>query len=461
MAQAVMRDPRSTRSRMPLLKKLFWAYFLLLIFEGALRKWILPPLAAPLLLVRDPVALFIIWEASRTNKWPEKWSAAIGVLAAGLFGLCAVQMAVGENSWIAAAYGLRSYLLPFPVAFIMGENLDAEDLHKFGVCTLWLLLPETALEVAQYLAPFSSFLNAGASEGGRQIAYVGTHARASGTFSFVVGAASFAPIAAAFILYALANERFAKKWLLWAASFALVISVPVMGSRTYVYLLGAVVGCAGVAALCGVTEFLKSLRVIVPFLAVFFLASLLPVFTESSKSLNQRFSEGNQSEGGAQHSARQAVINRAATPMITEFEEIDFRSNPIGIGMGQGALAVSKLLTGRIEFTAGEGEFERVMIEFGPFPGLAFMLFRIVLAVMILKGAVSRAREGEPLALLLAPLMVSAVAVGTLENPTAGGFMVIYMAFSLAALKRPVVPVQPAQGLSRVLRPARYSSRTR
>src|SRR5208283_4910693 len=199
----------STRSRMPLLKKLFWAYFLLLIFEGALRKWILPQLAAPLLLVRDPVGLFIIWEASRTNKWPEKWSAAIGILAAGLFGLCAVQMAAGENSWMAAAYGLRSYLLPFPVAFIMGENLDAEDLRKFGVCTLWLLLPETALEVAQYLAPFGSSLNAGAygAESG-QIQYVGAHARASGTFSFVVGAASFAPIAAAFILYGLANERF-------------------------------------------------------------------------------------------------------------------------------------------------------------------------------------------------------------------------------------------------------------
>ncbi len=41
---------------MPLLKKLFWAYFLLLIFEGALRKWILPQFSAPLLLVRDPIA---------------------------------------------------------------------------------------------------------------------------------------------------------------------------------------------------------------------------------------------------------------------------------------------------------------------------------------------------------------------------------------------------------------------
>ena len=63
---------------MPLLKKLFWLYFLLLIFEGALRKWILPQFSAPLLLVRDPVALWIIIEAYRTNKWPERWSIVIG-----------------------------------------------------------------------------------------------------------------------------------------------------------------------------------------------------------------------------------------------------------------------------------------------------------------------------------------------------------------------------------------------
>ncbi len=212
-------------------------------------------------------------------------------------------------------------------------------------------------------------------------------------------------------------------------------------------LLAAIVACAGVAALCGVSEFLKSLRIIVPFLAVFALASLLPIFTESSKSLSQRFSEGNQIEGGGQRSARQAVINRAATPLITRFEETDFLSNPIGIGMGQGAVAISKLLKGRSEFLAGEGEFDRVIIEFGPISGLAFMLFRLILTLVILKEAIARAREGEPLALLLAPLMASGIAVGVLENPTEQGFMVIYMAFCLAALKRPVVLLQSSPWL--------------
>jgi len=458
MALAWIGNPTSSRGRMPLLKKLFWAYFLLLIFEGALRKWILPQLSGPLLLVRDPIAVLIIWEAFRTRKWPEKWSAVTGALSIGLIGLCVAQTLIGGNSWIAAIYGLRSYLLPFPVAFIMGENLDAEDLRKFGVWTLLLLLPETALEAAQYLAPGNAFLNAGAYEGARQISYVGGHVRASGTFSFVAGAASYTPMAAAFLLYGLVNEKFARKWLLWLASFALVLSVPVVGSRALVFELAAVAVCAGIAALCGVSQLVSSLKIIVPFLVVVALASLLPLFSESSKSLNQRFEEGNRIEGGARHSVGVVIIHRTAVPVWTELEETDFLSHPIGIGMGQGANAISKLLRGRPEFAAGEDEFAHVMIEFGPFPGMAFTLLCVLLALAISKEAFSRAREGNPLALLLAPLMFSGLALGVLEQPTGQGFMVIYLALSLAALKRDSFLAQPAQASSRMPRLARYSS---
>jgi len=52
-------------------------YFLLLIFEGALRKWVFPQLSGPLLIVRDPIGLLIIWEAYRTHKWPKEWSAVV------------------------------------------------------------------------------------------------------------------------------------------------------------------------------------------------------------------------------------------------------------------------------------------------------------------------------------------------------------------------------------------------
>ena len=43
------------------IKKLIWAYFLLLLFEGALRKWFLPGLSQGLLIIRDPLVIWIYY----------------------------------------------------------------------------------------------------------------------------------------------------------------------------------------------------------------------------------------------------------------------------------------------------------------------------------------------------------------------------------------------------------------
>jgi hypothetical protein len=458
MTRGNWRTPPADRPSMPFLKKLFWLYFLLLIFEGALRKWVLPQYSAPLLLIRDPIGLLILFEAYRTNKWPEKWSVLTGALAVGLIALCMIQVAINDNPWAAAIYGLRSYLLPFPVAFVMGENLDAEDLRKFAKWTLLLMLPEAALAVLQYAAPSDSFLNAGAYASAEQITYVGQHVRASGTFSFVVGLASFVPVVAVFVLYGLVKEKFGEIWLLWAAAFAVILCMPVTGSREFVYKVAAVVACGALAAVFGVTEFLRSLKIIVPLALVFVLTSFLPVFSESSASLRERFTGANQVEGGG--NAGLAIAHRTVVPILKRLELTDFGSKPFGLGMGRGAAAVSTLLKGRAGFEAGENEIDRAFIELGPLPGIAFTLFRFVLALTILVKAFSKARAGEPLALLFAPLMISSVALGVLEQPTEQGFMVMALAFSLAALKAPVARAASANSTTWRALPIRYSAQT-
>ena len=443
MLLGLRQNPITSFNRMPLLKKLFWVYFLLLIFEGALRKWVAPQLSAPLLLVRDPVALWIIAEAYRSGRLPKRWSVVSGVLAAALLCLCAVQIIVGDNPWVAAVYGLRSYLLPFPVAFIMGENLDAKDLRNFGICTLWLLLPLTALEVAQYLAAPGSFLNKGASEGGGQIYYVEGHVRASGTFSFDVGPTNYVPMAAAFVFYGLINEKFARKWLLWAATAAVILSIPVIGARTLAFDLAGVVACAGIAAIFGTSQLLKAVKIVLPCLVLYLLVLQLPVFSRASISFKERFKNANASEGGA---TRTAVANRTVVPIVGQLERTDFTSNPIGAGMGQGAAAITKLMSGRVYFAAGEGELSRLMTELGPIPGLGLMFFQAALAIILIARALARTRNREPLALLLVPVTLTSLVFAILEQPTEQGFMVISVAFTLAALKlgkRAAAPVLP------------------
>ncbi len=432
MALIKSKRQSNTGARTTFLKKLIWTYFLLLIFEGALRKWILPQLSAPLLLVRDPVALLIIWEAYRTHKWPKQWAGVIGVLAAGMLALCFVQLVVGENPWFVAAYGLRSYLLPFPVAFIMGDVLGEEDLRKFGLCTIWLLLPITVLEVAQYYAGPASVLNKGASEGVKQLDYAFGHVRASGTFSYVTGPTYFLPMAAAFIFYGVVNEKFAKKWLLWAAACALIVGVPVTGSRSQLLLLGSLIVCVAMAASYGVSQLVSSIRVIAALSVVVLLVSQLPGFSDATSTLQARLTMASETEGGTQGE----VTSRVDVPILQAIDSGIASGAWFGGGVGIGSNAVASLLTGSQEFLAGESEIPRVIYEFGVPFGIAFMLFRVLLAVMIAGKAFSRVRDHQPLAWFLVPTVLMLLILGTLEQPTVQGFTVVTLGFSLAALKQ-------------------------
>jgi hypothetical protein len=440
---------------MSLLKRLFWVYFLLLIFEGALRKWVLPQLSAPLLLVRDPVALAIIWEAYRTHKWPKRWSAITGILAAVLLGLCVVQMVAGDNPWFIALYGLRSYLLPLPVAFIMGENIDAEDLRKFGVCTLWLVMPLVALSAAQYYAGPASWLNAGAGKGAGQIGYSGGHVRASATFSFVTGPSNFMPLAAAFIFYGMVNSKFAKKWLLWGAAGAVILSVPIVGSRGMLVLLFEVLACVAVAAMFGISQLVGSMKVIGVLLVLFAIVSQLPVFSESMVTFEDRVSTAAESQGGSANE----IDRRVGGPIIAAIESVASSAQWYGNGMGLGSNAASTLLTGTQQFLAGEGEMDRIIIEFGPPFGVAFILFRSLLALMIGAKAFSRVRDHQPLAWFLLPMVFNGLVWGIFEQPTSQGFMVVTLAFALAALNRPDIPAEPMQVLNPRLGQGHYGLR--
>jgi hypothetical protein len=444
--------------RMPLLKKLFWAYFLLLFFEGALRKWILPQFSGPLLLIRDPIAILIIWEAYRTHKWPRQWTATVMVLTVGLLALCLLQVVVGENRWFIALFGLRSYLLPFPVAFIMGENLDSDDLRKFATWTMWLLLPLTALEVIQYNSPPTSFWNAASYHGAEQLAYAAGHVRASATFSYITGPMSYVPLAAAFIFYGLANPKFEKRRLLWAASGALILAIPVSGSRTLVFLLASVVGCMGIAALFGVSQFVKSLQMILGMVFVALLVSRLPVFSEASDTLVQRFTESASVEGGT---TQGSLLLRVVDPVTYSIENSLSSNNWLGRGMGYGSSAIAQLVTGQAAFLLSEVEFPRVVDEFGWPIGFAFMLFRWGLELIIVLKAIECTRQHEPLALLLLPVTLNTLANGTLEQPTVQGFMVMSIAFSFAAIKktRASVPAALSPIRSRRLVPVRHNLR--
>ena len=428
--------PRSYFKSLTRLKKLVWLYLLLLIFEGALRKWIVPQLSAPLLVVRDPVGLMILWEAYRTVKWPARWSGIIAFLCVAFVALFTIQTVFGGNLLIIGLYGLRSYLLPYPVMFVIGENLDREDLYAMGRLLLWLLPPMAVLEAAQYHSAPGSFLNKGAYEGGAQIGYVLDHVRASGTFSFAVGAVAFGVLTAAFIVYGITRDGFASKRLLWAALFGLFLSVPMAGARSYLFLLVAMVGCMALGAAMGVSHLTKALRLLVPAALVLLLVSFLPVFSNAMGSFNQRLQS--KAEGGVEN----ALYTRAVAPVLATFENLGGMSSAIGDGIGRGAKAMQALEFDRTQMVLGETIIERETREMGWIVGGGYAIFKILLGIAIFAMALDRGRNGDTLALLLCSFAIDSLWFSSPEQASEQGFMIVSVAFCIAAAKMPVVRAQ-------------------
>jgi hypothetical protein len=76
------------------------------------------------------------------------------------------------------------------------------------------------------------------------------------------------------------------------------------------------------------------------------------------------------------------------------------------------------------------------------------MLFRWVLALVVVTKSFSRLLDHDPLAWLMVPLMFVSLQGGGMEQPTTQGFLVISLAFCLAALKRVKPPEESAQILN-------------
>lgn len=139
-----------------LYRKAVWIYLFLLIFEGALRKWLLPWLATPLLLVRDPIVIWLTmvgWQKGWLNNGYVRAMMIVSTLSFFL------SLVWGHHNLFVALFGWRIYFFHFPMIFVMGKVLSRTDLLKMGRFILWISIPMTALIVVQFYSPQTAWVN--------------------------------------------------------------------------------------------------------------------------------------------------------------------------------------------------------------------------------------------------------------------------------------------------------------
>jgi hypothetical protein len=412
------------------LKRWIWVYFWLLIFEGVLRKWVVPALSGPLLLIRDPVALIVYIQAYRSHRISMKTMWPVAMVATGVVLLAGAQVMTDVETVSVALYGLRSYVLHLPMIFIIAETLDAEDLRRFGGWLLMLSIPMSALVMAQYRSSGDAWLNAGAGLDSGQIASAGGHIRPAGTFSYGAGMQCLEVLFASILLDALMRKGRYPQWLIWASLIATIAMVPALGSRTVLFTLVALALFTLAAGISDAARVASLLKIAVVLALALFIVIQLPIFNDAVQTMAERWQQSEKSEGGVQD-----VLGTRIFGVVGIGLEAAGNTPLLGRGIGMGSNFAAVSTTGEASFMLGESEWERVIPEFGPLAGLLFMGARVAFAFYIIMRAYRAMKRNEPLAWQLVPAVIPVLLLDLMEQPTFLGFMVFGAGLCLAAAR--------------------------
>ncbi len=404
---------------------LIWLYLALLMFEGALRKWFFQSLSDPLLLVRDPIAVLIVALGFRSgNLVFDSYVRSLFLLLVAFVAIGGLQLVNGiGGSPLVIGYGLRTYLLHLPVAFVMARVLNAGDIRRILLVLLWAALPMALLMALQFESSPGAWINLGVAGHSGQIFAASGRIRPAGTFSFINGPVGFFSITLAALIASYVDMR-GVAWPLRVSGWTgVALGAAVSGSRS---LIAAATG----VALAGLAGWARSRSAtfsrgfvgagITAVLVVNLLGSFDTV-QEGTRVIQSRFDQFG--SGG--------LSSRLTYDYYTvQWAVLD--APPLGVGLGAGTNAAAAF-QGTKGFRWGEGEWPRVIFEAGPILGLLYLIWRVWLAFAVGRAALRASAIGALLPLLLWGACATSVLLGQWGQTSIQGFSVFTLGLSLAA----------------------------
>lgn len=423
-----------------------WAYFLLLIFEGALRKWLLPGLATPLLIIRDPVALWLLLTlARRRDLFPMNGYIIIMAIIAVVGMITAVLL--GHGNLPVALFGARILLIHFPLIFVIGRIFTRSDVVAVGRVMLWITIPMAVLNFLQFYSPQSAWVNRGVGGDMEGAGFGGAleFYRPPGTFSFTTGNVQFFSLAVCFILYFWLNPKQVNRLLLAAATVALLAAVPVTISRTLFFQIGISILFAVVAVVIKPGYAKQVLLIIAGSLVIVALLSQTQFFETAILAFTTRIQEANEYEGGFGGGTIGTRFLGGLIGSVTNLSKLPF----FGHGLGMGTNVGSMLLVGGRTFLIAEEEWGRVMGELGLFMGFTVILLRLVLTATITLDSYRRLRAGDLLPWMLLSYGFMLLVQGDWSKPTPLGFYTLVGGLLLACLQKPYLQADNGAALAK------------
>src|SRR5215510_720808 len=399
--------------------------FVLVVFEGALRKWALPSAQAQIYLVKDAILLavylgFVLYARRNQPVLRGVTSIKVVLLLAFVFS-CFEVLNPNSPSILVGLVGLKAYFLYVPIAFILPYAFKSRE-HLFHMIWRYLVLaiPVALFGFIQVALGPDSFLNTYVShtEGGygspTNFGYENI-VRTSGTFSYISGYAAFLTFVAFLAIgYNLANGWRIKNNIVPILALSLVVGAMfTTGSRAPVYTL---IATSPVILLLAASGRLLPTRTAVR------LCLLLPIVAFVALNLSSRAVDA------FTQRANEASDNTAYRLLWPVDQTIWALSEGPALGMGIGTTQPSAFTitgTGEARWLGDlltEGELPQVTVELGLIGLILIYLPRFLIIGLALRWARSfKAPAYRALGIVLTThLTVVAISGQIVFNTTAG-----------------------------------------
>jgi hypothetical protein len=427
------------------LSRYFFMSFWLVVFTGAIRKWVMPHVNVLYLLQDVPMAMGYFY-ALRMGIFDRGYmSLGLVLLSAILVLQGLMQMVVSGLSLFVAGVGMHNYLFYLFMLLVFPLCLTEKNRRTFVRWNLLFSIPMCALAIAQAESPLNAWVNHTSEGDAFGVPGAENVARVSGTFNFTFFYGIWVSIAVALCMgeWLLPKERrvLRSQWLLILCTFTVNICHLVSASRQAIMLAGMAILGGLVGALV-----LRSYRAIAVILGILFMLPVTAGLTYLISPLEanivwERFTGSHYVEDGR---------SRVAGSAFGFLSEPSFSLVGAGIGLGVDASHVGNAETYNFTYQLSEVDTTRTVMELGTPVGLFYVFVRLTFITGMIFAAIRIVRAGScPHVLPLAFCLFAEAFLGDLTRAatmTASQVMLGYC-FILGALYYPDQAALPADAI--------------
>ncbi len=401
------------------LKRIVEIFFLYMILEGVLRKWIFPNFSLQIYFLKDIFLILIYLIALKYNLiFKLKFSKffVFIIILISLYGLTGYDL--DYNGIVSYVLGLRSYWLFLPLFLIVVHVYDKKDLVKFLKFNLYFIIPYFILTYLQSYLPETSFLNSGFD--GMQM----NKERPAGYFTYTTqNTFYFLFLFFCFCSYVLSKKEFLYGEIVFLVllNFLLISIMILLKSRAvYSYVMVTVFFSSFYMIFSKQEIKLKSKKLILIFLVSFisFIASSKVFFTKEYKYSEVRINTDTyyQMAFVLENSDKKIILTDTSfydfcsrhSSLCRIINELYFvsaipKSSITGEGIGAGTVGVVAY-NKTSSFPLGERENPRIVMELGFLVGSLFVVTKMIVTIILNIIALKKIRDEKNL--IYIPLLV-------------------------------------------------------